>query len=215
MKKIFARACADVCVFIVRDNIRRFRSPSFSNHTMLKSAGMCLGLGIGYSFLGAVCIVPPLLRRVFKQPVFSQKSIVPGSKEHFKAIMTRYTHVKAYPRFFTRFRDLNSYPMFPGLAFIVKSPKNILDMARILGLPSGLASRGFSGRTHILPLDPDEKRVFIALRAIGPRGTAVTGSAPDLPKLSCKLTRLLCRHGSLSFGRRSASLVKVYKHRHD
>ena len=65
-------------------------------------------------------------------------------------------------------------------------------------------------------LDPDEKRVFIASRAIGPRGTAVTGSAPDLPKLSCKFdTALMLDMAHYLSDEDLRCDFKVYKHRHD
>ena len=45
------------------------------DNPMLKSAGLGLALGIGYSFIGAVTIVPPVLKRLFAPVHFADETI--------------------------------------------------------------------------------------------------------------------------------------------
>ncbi len=56
------------------------------DNPMLKSAGLGLALGIGYSFIGAVTIVPPVLKRLFAPARFSDETVQPGSTAAFSAV---------------------------------------------------------------------------------------------------------------------------------
>jgi uncharacterized protein len=150
-----------------------------SSHSLLKSAGLSLGLGIGYSFLGAISIVPPLLKRAYTQSKRSKEKITAGSKEHFKRVMVRYRHMEAYPRFFARFKILFD-PMFPKLAEFVKSPKKIIDIGCGYGAPSCWLME-LHPQVRIFAFEPDAKRAYIASRAFGPKGAVETASAPLLP----------------------------------
>ena len=57
---------------------------ALSDNAMLKSVGLALTLGIGYSFLGAVMIVPPLLKRIFKYNHEVKPHIKSGNSCHLK-----------------------------------------------------------------------------------------------------------------------------------
>ncbi|MFH0975709.1 MAG: methyltransferase domain-containing protein [Spirochaetota bacterium] len=157
---------------------------ALSSHSLLKSAGLSLGLGIGYSFIGAVMLVPPMLKYVFTQKLQADENIIAGSAEHFKHVMKRYRHIEAYPRIFARFK-MKCDPMFPRLADFVKQPKQILDIGCGYGVPSAwLLAIYPDARVHAL--DPDAGRVYIASRVIGERGSVAVGSAPDLPAVGNK-----------------------------
>jgi uncharacterized protein len=167
---------------------------ALSSHSLLKSAGLCLALGIGYSFIGAVSIIPPLLKRAYAVKHQEEKYLVAGSKEHFRWVMKRYKHMEAYPRFFARFKIMCD-PMFPKLAEFVnsfrnKSPKKIIDIGCGYGVPSAwlLALYPDAG---VFAIEPDERRVLIASRAIGTRGVVITAGAPDMPSPKSKSDTVL------------------------
>ncbi|HYA15252.1 MAG TPA: MMPL family transporter, partial [Syntrophales bacterium] len=108
---------------------------ALADNPMLKSAGLGLALGIGYSFLGAVMITPPILKRVFTPVPPKDEIIVPGSKRHRQCAVGRYRHMEAYPRLFARFK-ITLDPMFPKLAAFIKKPEVIIDVGTGYGVPA-------------------------------------------------------------------------------
>ena len=150
-----------------------------SGHALLKSVGIALALGIGYSFIGAVTITPPLLKRVLAPPVWPEESVTPGSPQHRSRTLRRYRHMEAYPRLFARFKILID-PMFPRLADYLESPRHVIDIGCGYAIPA-VWLLSLNPRAKIFGIDPDRKRVAIAIRALGNRGTAEVGGAPDLP----------------------------------
>ncbi|HVP78962.1 MAG TPA: methyltransferase domain-containing protein [Thermodesulfobacteriota bacterium] len=156
-----------------------FGALATSGHALLKNAGIALALGIGYSFIGAVTITPPLLRHVFIPIRWSRGEIVPGSKQHRLRAVGRYRHMEPYPRLFARFKILLD-PMFPRLASFLDSPRTIIDIGCGYGVPAVWLLSLFPG-AKVYGLDPDRRRVAIAARAFGDRGLAAVGKAPDLP----------------------------------
>ncbi len=154
---------------------------ALSAHAMLKSIGLALVLGIGYSFLGAAAIVPVLAERLFRPVPWPSGTVAPGSREHLRRVLKRYRHMEAYTRFFARFKILLD-PMFPRLAALVKEPRMILDIGCGRGVPA-VWLLALHPETRVAGLDPDARRVRFAARAVGPRGTVAVGRAPDLPKL--------------------------------
>ncbi|MGO8987340.1 MAG: methyltransferase domain-containing protein [bacterium] len=150
-----------------------------SGHALLKNAGIALALGIGYSFIGAVTITPPLLKRVFEPIRWSQEKILPDSKRHRSRAMGRYRHMEPYPRLFARFKILLD-PMFPRLASFLHSPRHMIDIGCGYGVPAVWLLSLFP-EAKVYGLDPDRRRVAIAARAFGDRGSAAVGKAPDLP----------------------------------
>jgi len=156
-----------------------FGALALSGHALLRNAGIALVLGIGYSFIGAVTLTPPLLKHVFVPIRWSKEEILLGSKQHQLRAMRRYWHMEPYPRLFARFKILLD-PMFPRLASFVHSPSHIIDIGCGYGIPAVWLLSLFP-QTKVYGLDPDPKRVRIANRAFGDRGSAAVGKAPDLP----------------------------------
>jgi SAM-dependent methyltransferase len=156
-----------------------FGALAVSGHALLKNAGIALALGIGYSFIGTVTLTPPLLKRVFVPVQWSHKEIVPGSTQHRLLAMRRYRHMEPYPRLFARFKMLLD-PMFPRLASFLDSPRHVIDIGCGYGVPAVWLLSLFP-QAKVYGLDPDHRRVTIAARAFGDRGTATVGKAPDLP----------------------------------
>lgn len=152
---------------------------ALSDNAMLKSAGLGLSLGIGYSFLGAVMIVPPILKRIFSPISPADETIVPGSKRHLKRAVRRYRHMEPYLRFFARFKIMID-PMFPRLADFVKEPEIIIDVGSGYGVPAVWLLEIYP-HARVYGIEPDCRRVRSALRAIGTRGTVEIGSAPAIP----------------------------------
>jgi SAM-dependent methyltransferase len=159
-----------------------FGALSVSGHALLKSAGIALALGIGYSFIGAVTITTPLLKHVFVPIGWSHEEILPGSKQHRLRVMRRYRHMEPYPRLFARFK-MGLDPMFPRLASFLRSPRYIIDIGCGYGIPSVWLLSLFP-QAKVFGFDPDRRRVTVANRAFGDRGAATVGKAPNLPAVS-------------------------------
>ena len=70
--------------------------------------------------------------------------------------------------------------MFPGLASFVHSPRHIIDIGCGYGVPAVWLLSLFP-EAKAYGLDPSRRRVTIAARAFGDRGSAAVGKAPDLP----------------------------------
>jgi predicted exporter/predicted LPLAT superfamily acyltransferase len=51
-----------------------FGTLNFARHHLLQSAGLTCVLGVGYAFLGAFLILPPLLQRIFSAPAASTET---------------------------------------------------------------------------------------------------------------------------------------------
>jgi SAM-dependent methyltransferase len=149
------------------------------DNPMLKSAGLGLALGIGYSFIGAVTIVPPVLRKMFAPVQALHKTPAPGSRQHLQRVLLRYRHMETYPRFFARFKILLD-PMFPKLADFLCAPRIIIDIGSGYGVPAAWLLELFP-EAHVFGIEPDNGRARIASRVIGSRGAIQMGRAPDIP----------------------------------
>jgi len=152
---------------------------ALSDNAMLKNAGLGLALGIGYSFLGAVMIVPPLLEKIFTPVTLPDEVLVPGSRRHFTRVLKRYRHLEGYPRLFARFKILID-PMFPRLAGLLKTPKLIIDIGTGFGVPATWLLELYP-QARLYGVEPNRKRVDVASRVIGNRGNVQVGLAPDIP----------------------------------
>ncbi len=152
---------------------------ALSDNAMLKNAGLGLALGIGYSFLGAVMITPPLLKRMFTPVTLPEENIVPGSRRHFARVLKRYRHIEGYPRLFARFKILMD-PMFPRLAGFLQTPQVIIDIGTGFGIPATWLLE-LHPQARLYGIEPNRKRVDVALRVIGGRGNVQLGLAPDIP----------------------------------
>ncbi|MFH1080215.1 MAG: methyltransferase domain-containing protein [Pseudomonadota bacterium] len=154
---------------------------TLSGNVLLQSAGLGLALGIGYSFLGAVMIAPPLLKRFFAFALPREDAVLPGSREHLRRTVARYRGLEAYPRLFARFKILLD-PMFPRLADFIKDPKIILDIGAGFGVPAVWLLELFP-QAKVYGIEPNGGRVRVASHAVGTRGAMTVGAAPDLPTI--------------------------------
>lgn len=152
---------------------------SLATHAMLKSIGLALLLGIGYSFLGAITIVPPIAGRIFAKTPWPQGAVTAGSKGHFQRVLRRYRHMEAYTRMFARFKILLD-PMFPRLAEFVRNPRVILDIGCGFGVPA-VWLLALYPEARVFGIDPDQRRVHFATRVVGDRGSMLVGRAPAIP----------------------------------
>ncbi len=152
---------------------------ALASHAMLSSAGIALALGIGYSFLGTIAIVPPLLRRLYRPAALPEETFEAGSEKHARRVLARYRRIEGYVRAFVFFK-LRLDPMFPRLASFVPHPRTILDIGCGYGIPSSWLLEINPG-ARVFGLDPDPDRVRVAARAVGDRGRMAVGKAPDLP----------------------------------
>ena len=153
---------------------------ALSGHTLLKSAGMALALGIGYSYLGTVTLVPPLLRHLLVPVTFGYEPLTAGSKEHARRTRRHYRNMEGYPRLFARLK-LMLDPMFPRLAGYVRDPRVILDVGTGFGIPAVWLLELFRGAS-LYGIEPDKKRALFASMAIGGRGAATVDRAPHIPE---------------------------------
>jgi len=154
---------------------------SLATHVMLKTIGLTLLLGIGYSFLGAVAIVPPIAKRIFATVPWPQGAVMAGSKEHFQRVLKRYRHMEAYTRIFVRFKILLD-PMFPRLAEFVGKPRIILDIGCGFGVPAAWLLALYPA-ARVFGIDPDRRRVHFAGHVVGDRGVIQVGHAPAIPEI--------------------------------
>lgn len=152
-----------------------------AEHAVLKSIGLTSLLGIAYSLLGAFLIVPPLVKRALVTVERPPEDLLAGSPRHHQRVRLRYRLVETFPRVFARFK-MRLDPMFPRLAGFMRDPRRILDIGCGYGIPSAWLLELFPCAT-VCGLDPDEERVRIARRALGSRGEARSGRAPQLDEL--------------------------------
>ena len=142
-----------------------------ADHNLLKSAGLISFLGIGYCLVGALLILPPMLKRRFEMPVSSSGSIE-----------DRYGNLEPYPRLFARFK-LRMDPLFAELpALLPENPDlaNILDVGCGYGVPACWMARRYP-KAFVHGIEPQAEQVRVATLVLGDRGTIVQGAAPDLP----------------------------------
>jgi SAM-dependent methyltransferase len=151
----------------------------FASHALLKSIGIISFLGIGYSLIGALLIIPFGLEKIFAPVPDPAGKFVIGSKEHLRRTMLRYRHLPGYPRVFARCKMLTD-PMFGELHQYVKNPRRIIDIGCGYGIPAAWLLEIYPG-AKVFGLEPDEERVLIAGRVVGRRGFVQAGLAPDLP----------------------------------
>ena len=153
----------------------------FASHALLRSIGIVSFLGIGYSLIGAYFILPVLMKKIFAPIQYPSGEFVFGSKEHLRRTVLRYRHLPGYPRVFARFKMMID-PMFEELQKYVENPRRIIDIGCGYGIPSTWLLEIYP-QAKVFGLEPDEERVLIANRAIGSRGNAQVGRAPDLPEI--------------------------------
>jgi ubiquinone/menaquinone biosynthesis C-methylase UbiE len=152
---------------------------ALSGHALLKTAGLALAFGIGYSYLGTVAFVPSFLRRIIAPVEFSHIPAIPNTKQHFKQAIRPYRHMEPYPRLFARFKILMD-PMFPRLADFIRPGWKVVDIGCGYGVPASWLLAIYPDLSF-LSCDPDEGRARIAARVLGKRGKVLPCKALDLP----------------------------------
>lgn len=155
----------------------------FSEHAMLRSAGLTSLLGILFCLIGSFLLLPPMLRRVFvdgENPAGeSRNGASPGDIR--KRVLARFRHLEGYPRLFARFK-LKLDPMFEELpVFLTEAEpvRTVLDVGCGYGVPAAWMAEQFP-ECRIWGIDPDAERVRVANRVLGNRGTAEVGAAPEM-----------------------------------
>jgi len=152
---------------------------ALADHSLLRSAGLTVLMGIGYSFFGTALIVPPLLGRVYADNAAPSGGFTPASAEHEARVRRRYRSLEPYPRLFARFK-MKFDPMFSELHLLMNRPGVIVDIGAGYGVPGTWLLELFPGAAYY-GLEPDEKRRRIAAWVLRDRGTVDRGGAPDLP----------------------------------
>ena len=152
---------------------------SAARHSLLRSAGLSLLLGIGYSLIGAFVILPPLLKALkrirMKKPI---------SKSIRKRVMQRYCMLEAYPRLFARFK-IRFDPMFAELQELLSASEGaqtILDIGCGYGIQTAWMLERFPA-AEVVAIDPDADRIQVAARVAGKRARISVGAAPDIPAM--------------------------------
>jgi uncharacterized protein len=152
----------------------------FAEHSTLRSVGITSLCGIGYSFLGTILLLPPLLDAYF-QP---EKNGPCRTDTLTERVLRRYRLLEAYPRMFARFK-LNYDPLFNELPRLLgegKDIRTILDIGCGYGVPACWCLE-YLPQARIIGIDPDPQRVRVAERAVQTRGTIIEGATPELPDI--------------------------------
>ena len=155
-----------------------FASLLFSEHAVLRDAGVSTFLGIFYATAGAFGIVPPVLRYLFAPSAPPELSVQAGSRKHRRLALRRYRHLEPHPRLFARFKMLLD-PMFPRLAHFVKPGWRLIDVGCGYAAPAAWLL-GIFPDLKFLACDPDEGRARVAARILGKNGEVRPCRAQDL-----------------------------------
>ena len=155
-----------------------FGALCFAEHSLLRSAGLTSLLGIVYSLIGAFLFLPPSLQYL---DGLRRRKLKTNLDVHAR-VAQRYSGLEPYPRMFARFK-MKTDAMFrelPDLVPFFGNMKTIVDIGTGFGVPACWLLEQFP-KSRVYGLDPDPERIRVATEAFGDRGTAVRGSAPDLP----------------------------------
>src|SRR5208283_16953 len=129
---------------------------ALSQHTLLRSAGLTSLMAISYSAIGTFLILPPLLKRIFENPM--APSLQSGDAR--TAVLARYRWLEAYARMFARFK-LRLDPMFaelPSLVRFAAQPKVLVDVGTGFGIPACWLLETYP-MAHIYGIEPAVDRV--------------------------------------------------------
>ena len=165
----------------------------FARHAVLHSVGVVSLCGLGYSLLGSILFLPPILTWHFEREQ-RKRAAMPASTIN-AGILRRYRPLPAWPRMFA-IGKLRRDSLFDELGQELsgwKNPRKIIDIGCGYGLPACWLAERFPD-AHIFGCDPDPKRVFFAQRVVAARGDMLVGAAPDLPEKfpnDCDLALLL------------------------
>jgi len=123
----------------------------FSEHALLRSAGLTSLLGIAYSLAGAFIILPSILKFIFRKPT---KTVDHSFSLHRKTLR-RYRNLEAYPRCFARFKMMTD-PMFKELSQFFDdhlNVKTIVDIGTGYGVPAAWLLERFP-EAMVFGMDP-------------------------------------------------------------
>ncbi len=154
----------------------------FSGHAVLRSAGVVTSLGIFFALVGALVLLPPVLRRLYPAagiPEPEPVALEPGSRLHSRRVARRYGRLSPYPRLFSWFK-VRTDPMFPMLAELVPREGLVVDVGCGYGVPAVWLLACRPG-LRIIGLEPDQDRARIARWCMGSRGEVLRGLAEGLP----------------------------------
>lgn len=152
---------------------------NFSDHSMLRSAGLISLLGICYSLIGAFAILPSVLKPLFATARFQEQERQTGTGRTPACVIRRYRHMEAFPRLLARFKTIFD-PLFSELARFLNTPKTIMDIGSGYGVNAVWLLELFP-EARVYGIEPDYDKVRISSRVIGERGSIKQGSPPDLP----------------------------------
>jgi uncharacterized protein len=155
-----------------------FATLLFSEHVVLRDAGVSTFLGIFYATAGAFGILPPFLRFLFDKAANPTPSVPLGSRQHRMLALRRYRHLEAYPRLFARFKILLD-PLFPRLADFVRPSWKIIDVGCGYAIPAAWLLAIYPD-LKFLACDPQEERARIASRVLSKSGQVCHCRALDL-----------------------------------
>jgi predicted exporter/SAM-dependent methyltransferase len=153
---------------------------SAARHSLLRSAGISLLLGISYSLIGAFVILPPLLNSLKRNRM--KKPAAGGIRGR---VLQRFCMLEAYPRLFARFK-MRFDPMFtelPGILDASEGAQTIMDIGCGYGVQTAWMLERFPG-AEVVAMDPDAGRIHVAARVTGKRARLSVGGAPDIPIVS-------------------------------
>ena len=155
----------------------------FSDHALLRSAGLTCFLGISYSLIGGFVILPPLLTYYLSDSSGKPAADAPLRKR----LLFRYRRLEAYPRLFARFKT-GTDPMFSELPRFLDGGMKMriaLDIGCGYGVPGCWLLEHFR-ELSIYGIDPDPERVRVAGRVFGERGEVACAAAPEIPAATGK-----------------------------
>jgi uncharacterized protein len=160
----------------------------FAEHSTLRSLGITSLCGIGYTFLGTILLLPPLLETFF-QPDKQNPNLTATLVQR---ILWRYRLTETYPRLFARFK-LKRDPLFNELELILEERQGIntiLDIGCGYGVPACWCLE-YLPKAEVIGIDPDPERVRVARIAVKERGTIIEGAAPELPSIPNRVDLVL------------------------
>ena len=149
-----------------------------AEHALLRSAGVTSFLGISYSLIGTLVLLPPLLKHHFRP----QKKLADSSKSWRRRILDRYKDMEPYPRLFSRFKTKTD-AMFVELPRFLngdRALRTVIDIGCGYGVPGCWILERFP-TARIYGIDPDRERVRVAGLAFGDRGEVTCAAAPEIP----------------------------------
>ncbi|BHH82328.1 methyltransferase domain-containing protein [Desulforhopalus sp. 52FAK] len=153
-----------------------------AEHSLLRSIGITSLLGIGYSLLGTFLLLPPLLNNYIARE--NNRADRKDKKSTIERTRNRFRAMEPYPRMFARFK-IQYDPMFSDLHRMLKGVgKNstIIDIGCGYGVPACWCLEQYP-ESKVYGIDPNPERVRVAGLAIGERGGATVGWAPEMPEV--------------------------------